>query len=40
MIPNTDKNIKKKIKVQTRGAEIKLLKDVENTINRIKKNKK
>ena len=40
IITPTDKNIKKRIKVQTRGAEIKLLKDVENTINRIKKNKK
>ena len=35
-----DKNAKKRIKVKTRGAEIKLLKDVEKSINRIKDGKK
>ena len=35
-----DKNAKKRIKVKTREAEIKLLKDVEKSINRIKDGKK
>ena len=35
-----DKNAKKRIKVKTRGTEIKLLKDVEKSINRIKDGKK
>ena len=34
------KNAKKRIKVKTREAEIKLLKDVEKSINRIKDGKK
>ena len=35
-----DKNAKQKIKVITRGAEIKLLKDVEKSINKIREAKK